>query len=128
MADPELSSTRSDRAATIALVIALTLAAAGCANWSPESHLHTGWALPAQPVLSAMPNIASYFRHEHELLIGWGNRNYYMARNPGVWLALRALLPSQSVILIQGIHRKRWRRALLPNIRLLPLRLDRQQF
>ena len=131
------------------IIVALTMT--GCANWEQKTHLHcvptaytklpkrihasildtgwhTGWALPAKPVLSALPKIAPYFTHDRELLIGWGNRNFYMARNPGIGLALGALLPSKSVILIQGIHRKHWQHALLPKVRLLSLQLNRKRF
>lgn len=89
---------------------------------------HTGWVLPAQPVWQELPILRPYFPEARVLLVGFGNRGFYEARNPGVLLGLRALFPSPAVVLLQGIPHQHWRSFLLPQVHLLPLTLSPAQF
>lgn len=89
---------------------------------------HTGWAVPAKPFLQVAPVFRRWFAQDRELLIGWGNQQFYMAQHPGLFTGLSALFPSHSVVLIQGIRARRWRSQLLPRVRLFPVPLDRAHF
>ncbi|WP_374693413.1 DUF2459 domain-containing protein [Acidithiobacillus sp. AMEEHan] len=89
---------------------------------------HTGWAVPAKSFLEVAPVLQHWFSSDQELLIGWGNRSFYMAQNPGVLTGLSALLPSKSVVLIQGLRSPDWPTQLLPQVRLFPLQVSHARF
>ncbi len=89
---------------------------------------HTGWAVPAKAFLEVVPALRRWFSSDQELMIGWGNRSFYMAHHPGILTGLSALLPSSSVVLVQGISARDWQSQLLPQVRLFPLRVSRIRF
>jgi hypothetical protein len=88
---------------------------------------HTGWALPSSTFLHVLPQLKPFFPKARELMVGWGNRRFYMARNPGIIVGLEALWPSRSVVLIQGIRRKSWKTALSHHVHLYPISLNKHQ-
>ncbi len=65
---------------------------------------HTGLIVRPQSLGRLWPNLRPWFPHARYLLIGWGNRRFYMAPHPGLRAALAALVPSRSVLLVQGLH------------------------
>lgn len=103
----------------------MAMLVAGCANAIPSSGVHLsvhpstvahpkpigvvedGWhtelLLPATEAESSLSDIRPWFPKEKYLIFGWGNRYYYMARDPGWLSGLDALFPSSSVMLIQGL-------------------------
>lgn len=89
---------------------------------------HTGWAIPAKKFLVAAPIFRPWFHHDTEILVGWGNRRFYMAQSPGWIDGLQALFPSRSVVLLQGIHARDWRDHLPPSIHPYPMRLSAVHF
>ncbi len=111
--------------AVVAGIIAVSVA--GCANAIPSSGAplsvhpsiaaypkligvvedgwHTELLLPATEVDSSLSDIRHWFPKAKYLIFGWGNRYYYMARDPGWLSGLDALFPSSSVILIQGLSK-----------------------
>ena len=70
--------------------------------WVYDSGWHTGLVLsraemkPALSVLLQRAPDAKFF------VFGWGNRRYYMADNPSVFMGIAALFPSQSAVLVQA--------------------------
>ncbi len=88
---------------------------------------HTGYILPSTAVLPALPELKPWFGGTRYLIIGWGNRSYYMARNPGIGKMLGAVFPSRSVICIQGIHRRKFRQVLLPSVHTYPIEMTRPE-
>lgn len=85
---------------------------------------HTGLILPAADIDSSLPGIRKWFPGAKYLLLGWGNRRYYMATHPGWLLGLKALFPSSSVILIQGLAENP-QNAFLPDARIRWLCISR---
>ncbi|APZ43173.1 DUF2459 domain-containing protein [Acidihalobacter ferrooxydans] len=85
---------------------------------------HTGFALPAQALREYLPGLGRWLPTSGEVLIGWGNRRFYMAHHPGPAAALAAVLPSPAVLLVQHLRGPDWRRQLLPSTRLYLLPLD----
>ncbi len=67
---------------------------------------HTGVILPVPALDPSLAGLRKWFPTARYLVFGWGDRRYYMAAHPGVELALGALFPSASVVLVQGIAEK----------------------
>src|SRR5215472_12116770 len=61
---------------------------------------HTELGLPAGAISGPLAALKSEFPSARYLVFGWGARDYYMARNPGVADMLRALAPGPAVMLI----------------------------
>lgn len=78
---------------------------------------HTGLILPAADVDPSLPEIRPWFPGAKYLVFGWGNRRYYMATHPGWLLGLKALFPSSSVMLIQGLAENP-QKVFLPDVRI----------
>ena len=70
-------------------------------SWGVEIYVidlgwHTGIVIPADYWKeSGLPFLSPYGQ---SLEVGWGQRHYYMAKNPSVFSAMRAILPSASVL------------------------------
>lgn len=65
---------------------------------------HTGLIVPETELRGALRPLRWRFAPTRFLIIGWGQRCYYMAHDPGLLAGLRALFPSASVI-----HIRPWR-------------------
>ncbi len=63
---------------------------------------HTGLVLPSTE-LGPLRALLRYDPTARYLSIGWGNRRFYTAAHPNSGDALAALLPSRSVLLVQGL-------------------------
>ena len=63
---------------------------------------HTGLIVRPQSLGRLWPNLRPWFPHARYLLIGWGNRRFYMASHPTFFEAIAALFRSPSVVLVQG--------------------------
>jgi len=61
---------------------------------------HTELRLPAGVISGPLAALESEFPSARYLVFGWGARDYYTARNPGMADILRALAPGPSVMLI----------------------------
>ena len=61
---------------------------------------HTELGLPARAISGPLAILKSEFPNARHLVFGWGARDYYMARNPGMADILRALAPGPAVMLI----------------------------
>lgn len=61
---------------------------------------HTELGLPARAISGPLAILKSEFPNARHLVFGWGARDYYMARNPGMAEMLRALAPGPAVMLI----------------------------
>ncbi len=66
---------------------------------------HTGLILPADEMVGGLRSVAHYFAVKPRYWIfGWGNRQFYRAKNPNVWEGITALLPSQSILMIRAVE------------------------
>lgn len=65
---------------------------------------HTGLIVPEAELSGPLRPLRVWFAHAPFVVIGWGERRYYMARRPGLLTGLAALFPSRSVI-----HVRAWR-------------------
>ncbi len=63
---------------------------------------HTGLIVPAKALGTVLTGLHGHFRHARYLGFGWGNRRFYESSKQGLGLALRSILPSSSVVLLQG--------------------------
>jgi len=63
---------------------------------------HTELALPLSQIDSPLAALKSEFPGARTLVFGWGARDYYMAPNPGLAEAMRALSPGPAVMLVMG--------------------------
>jgi uncharacterized protein (TIGR02117 family) len=61
---------------------------------------HTELGLPAGAISGPLAILKSEFPNARHLVFGWGARDYYMARNPGMADVLGALAPGPAVMLI----------------------------
>jgi uncharacterized protein (TIGR02117 family) len=61
---------------------------------------HTELALPRESLRGRLTVLADAFPGMGYLVFGWGQRNYYMAREPTIGDLLGAALPSSAVMLI----------------------------
>lgn len=115
----------SRRAALGALLLAPALAfAAGPAHriWVVSNGWHSGIVLARADVPeSAIPEIAD-FPHARFFEFGWGDAEFYPAREAGAWLALRAAFPGPAVMHVAGLpdHPAR----IWPNVTILPFAVD----
>lgn len=73
----------------------------------PTAHLvhvidrgsHTGLILERRRLVAALPALSASLPAGSHVELGWGDARYYPARDPGLWLALRAgLWPTASVL------------------------------
>ena len=103
-----------------AVILLWTCAAARGAEFYVTSHSwHTGIAAPRAAVLASSawpPGVAAHdFAGCAWLELGWGDRKFYMAKHPGLAMAVgAALVPGRSVLHVAGFarspesERKRW--------------------
>jgi uncharacterized protein (TIGR02117 family) len=63
---------------------------------------HTGLVLSSHDLDTRLLGLRRWFPDANYLVIGWGERSFYMAANPGAGAALRALFPAPSVLFVQG--------------------------
>lgn len=105
------------RNARMAMVsLAMLCALAGCA-WSPvepyagrASRLETlyviagGWhteiGVPTRAMTGPLASLPEASPGSRYFVFGWGQRDYYMARNPGLGDVLEALVPAPAVMLV----------------------------
>jgi uncharacterized protein (TIGR02117 family) len=64
---------------------------------------HTELALPVSLISDGLAALKSEFPGARWLVFGWGARDYYMAPNPGLAEAMRALSPGPAVMLVMGL-------------------------
>jgi uncharacterized protein (TIGR02117 family) len=75
------------------------------AIWLVTQAAHTGIAVRRADVPAGLWPESRDFPQADYLEVGWGERNYYMAHDPGLWAALRAALGSNpSVVHVAGIR------------------------
>jgi uncharacterized protein (TIGR02117 family) len=65
---------------------------------------HTGLILPTNRLGDAWRPLLRDFTGADHLWFGWGQRAYYMAREPTIADAVRALLPGPAVVLVTPLH------------------------
>lgn len=66
---------------------------------------HTGLVIRRADVPEGLWPEASDFPEAEYLEVGWGDRDYYQARDPGLWLTLKAaLVPTPSVLHVVGFR------------------------
>lgn len=102
-----------------ACVLALALASTGCGVpaarpapghaahrvWIVHHGHHSGIVVRAAEVPPQAWPAKRDFPHAEFLEIGWGDRAYYMAPAPGLWIGLRALLsPTPAVLHVAAFH------------------------
>ena len=94
------------RAVLSGLFLSPTLAfAANAAHriWVVSNGWHSGIVLARADVLeSVIPEIAD-FPHAGFFEFGWGDAEFYPAREAGAWLALRAAFPGPAVMHVSGL-------------------------
>jgi uncharacterized protein (TIGR02117 family) len=61
---------------------------------------HTELGLPLDAISGPLAALKPEFSSASYLVFGWGARDYYMARNPGIGDVLRALAPGPAVMLV----------------------------
>jgi uncharacterized protein (TIGR02117 family) len=61
---------------------------------------HTEIALPRDEMAGGLARLAAIFPTAPYLIFGWGARDFYMARNPGLGDLLRAAVPGPAVMLV----------------------------
>src|SRR5438045_27948 len=64
---------------------------------------HTELALPVSLIESPLAALTPDFPGARTLVFGWGARDYYMASDPGLAEATRALSPGPAVMLVMGL-------------------------
>jgi uncharacterized protein (TIGR02117 family) len=66
---------------------------------------HTGLAVRVADIPAPLVPEKRDFPRADWLEFGWGDRDYYMAPNPGPWLSFKAaFLPSRSVVHVAGVR------------------------
>lgn len=104
-----------------ALFLAPALAfAAGAAHrvWVVSNGWHSGIVLARADVPErVIPEIAD-FPHARFFEFGWGDAEFYPAREAGAWLALRAAFPGPAVMHVAGLSDHPAR--IWPNVTILP--------
>jgi uncharacterized protein (TIGR02117 family) len=109
------------RAVLGALFLSPALAFAASAAhriWVVSNGWHSGIVLARADVPeSVIPEIAD-FPHARFFEFGWGDAEFYPAREAGAWLALRAAFPGPAVMHVAGLpdHPAR----IWPNVTILP--------
>jgi uncharacterized protein (TIGR02117 family) len=66
---------------------------------------HTDIAMPVSAIAGPLQAVTHDFPSARSLRFGWGERDYYMARQPTVGDALRALFPAPAVLLVTPLDR-----------------------
>jgi uncharacterized protein (TIGR02117 family) len=106
----------SGRAARFAVLALGAGGIAGCA-WSPvepyagdapkretlyviASGWHTEIGLPAETLSGPLASLRTTSTAARFFVFGWGQRDYYMAKNPGLGDLLAAVLPASAVMLV----------------------------
>ncbi|MCE2923536.1 MAG: DUF2459 domain-containing protein [Roseomonas sp.] len=108
-----------------ALLLAPTLGFASNARhrvWVVSNGWHSGVVLARADVPeSVIPEIAD-FPQARFFEFGWGDAEFYPAREAGAWLALRAAFPGPAVMHVAGLpdHPAR----IWPNVTILPFAVD----
>lgn len=94
------------RAILRALLFAPSLAFANSADhriWVVSNGWHSGIALARADVPEAIiPEVAD-FPHARFFEFGWGDAEFYPAREAGFWLTLRAAFPGPAVMHVSGL-------------------------
>lgn len=89
--------------------------------------LHTGIAVRAADVPEGAWPARRDFPGAEYLEVGWGDRAYYQAPDPGVWLAIRALFwPTPGVLHVVGFSGPLERQ--FPDAEIVELQVSRQGF
>ncbi len=120
---PSPGARRGPPAASVTAAALVLLVLAGCAQPSASAPArlrsviasgptlgviregwHTGLIVPESELTGALGPLRKRFAPAPFVVIGWGQRGYYMARDPGLLTGLAALFPSASVI-----HVRPWR-------------------
>lgn len=140
-----ISSTHSNMSPGILpiLLLALTLAICGCADPSVRAvapvqgtgvtiHVishgwHTGIAIPADRAMQ-LDFLAKHFEEKAEWYeIGWGDRRYYQADDPGLGLTLRAgLWPTESILHVTALPQAPGE--YFPNSEVIALKTGTEQY
>jgi uncharacterized protein (TIGR02117 family) len=108
-----------------ALLLTPTLGFAASAErrfWVVSNGWHSGVVLARADVPAhVIPEIAD-FPHAQFFEFGWGDAEFYPAREAGAWLALRAAFPGPAVLHLAGLpdHPAR----IWPNVTILPFAVD----
>ena len=92
--------------------------------WVVSNGWHSGIVLARADVPeSVIPEITD-FPHARFFEFGWGDAEFYPAREAGAWLALRAAFPGPAVMHVAGLpdHPAR----LWPQVTILPFAVDPQ--
>ncbi len=66
---------------------------------------HTEIGLGADEIDGPLAVLRRHFPGARYFMFGWGQRDFYMARDPGLVEALRALTPGPAVMLVRGLDR-----------------------
>ncbi len=66
---------------------------------------HTEIGLRADGITGPLAALEREFPGASYFVFGWGERDYYMAANPGLADLMRALVPGPAVMLVRGLHR-----------------------
>jgi uncharacterized protein (TIGR02117 family) len=94
------------RAILRACVVAPSLAFANSTYhlvWVVSNGWHSGIALARADVPEAIIPETADFPHARFFEFGWGDADYYPAREAGAWLALRAAFPGPAVMHVSGL-------------------------
>ena len=90
--------------------------------WVASNGWHSGIVLARADVPeSVIPEIAD-FPHARFFEFGWGDAEFYPAREAGAWLALRAAFPGPAVMHVAGLSDHPAR--IWPNVTILPFAVD----
>ena len=65
---------------------------------------HTEIGLPLEVIGGPLAALKSEFPSARFLVFGWGARDYYMARDPGLGDVLRAIVPGPAVMLVAALQ------------------------
>lgn len=66
---------------------------------------HTEIGIRADVIMGPLAALEREFPDASYVMFGWGQRDYYMAPDPGFADLLRALVPGPAVMLVRGLHR-----------------------
>ena len=65
---------------------------------------HTEIGLQLEAITGPLATLKPEFANARYLVFGWGARDYYMARNPGIGDILRAIAPGPAVMLVTPLR------------------------
>ena len=91
--------------------------------WVLRMSWHTGLVLSSSDLGSRLAFLLSRVRRGRYFIFGWGDRRYYLSAHPTSGIALAALFPSRSVMLVQSCERDLVR-CLGPSVHLRVLRVS----